>query len=42
MSELHIQAFRAPVMIAGTLGRYLALTARDHETARHLILITIQ
>jgi hypothetical protein len=34
MSELGIETFRAPIMIAGSLGRYLAISARDHGTAR--------
>jgi hypothetical protein len=32
--KLYIEAFRAPIMIAGSFGPYLAISARDHETAR--------
>jgi hypothetical protein len=34
MPECQIRAFRAPIMIAGTFGPYLAQTARDHGHAQ--------
>ena len=34
MPQLHIETFRAPTMIMGTFGQYLAKTTHDHEAAR--------
>jgi hypothetical protein len=31
MSKFQVEAFRARTMIAGSFGRYLAISARDHE-----------
>jgi len=31
MSQFQVEAFRARIMIAGSFGRYLAISARDHE-----------
>jgi hypothetical protein len=34
MPELQIETYQAQFMIMGRKGRYVARTARDHETAR--------
>jgi hypothetical protein len=34
MSELNIQTFRASTMIVASFCPYLAISGRDHETAR--------
>jgi hypothetical protein len=31
MPKYHIETFRAPTMIMGTFGSYLAISVRDHE-----------
>jgi hypothetical protein len=33
MPRFYIETFRALIMIAGSFGHYLAVSARDHETA---------
>lgn len=34
MPQVHVETFRAPTMITGTFGQYLAETTQDHETTR--------
>ena len=34
MPQLHVKTFRASIMIVASLGRYLAVSGRDHGTVR--------
>jgi hypothetical protein len=38
MPELHVEAFRASIMIVASFGLYSAVSGHDHETAEPRVL----